>query len=54
MTEQEKIDQQYALVVKSNELIRKNRFSLSLTEQRIVLYLISKIKPNETSAKCAE
>ena len=48
MTEQEKIDQQYALVVKSNELIRKSRFSLSLTEQRIVLYLISKIKPNDT------
>lgn len=48
MTDEEKTAQQYALVVKSNELIRKSRFSLSLTEQRIVLYLISKIKPNDT------
>ena len=48
MTEAEKKKQQYALVVKSNDLIRKNRFSLSLTEQRIVLYLISKIKPQDT------
>ena len=47
MTEAEKKKQRYALVVKSNDLIRKNRFSLSLTEQRIVLYLISKIKPQD-------
>jgi len=47
MTEEEKKKQQYALVVKSNELIRKSRFSLSVTEQRIILYLISKIKPND-------
>ena len=48
MTEEEKKKQQYALVVKSNDLIRKSRFSLTLTEQRIVLYLISKIKPKDT------
>lgn len=47
MTEEEKKKQQYALVVKSNDLIRKSRFSLTLTEQRIILYLISKIKPND-------
>lgn len=49
MTEDEKEKQQYALVVKSNNLIRKGRFSLTLTEQRIVLYLISKIRPNDTT-----
>lgn len=48
MTDEEKKKQQYALVVKSNELIRKSRFSLTLKEQRIVLYLISKIKPKDT------
>lgn len=49
MTENEKEQQQYALVVKSNDLIRKSRFSLTVTEQRIVLYLISKIKPKDTT-----
>ena len=48
MTADEKRKQQHALVVKSNDLIRRNRFSLTLTEQRIVLYLISKIKPQDT------
>lgn len=48
MTEAEKKKQRYALVVKSNELIQKRRFSLTVTEQRIVLFLISKIKPNDT------
>lgn len=48
MTESEKKNQRYSLVVKSNELIRKSRFALSLTEQRIILYLISKIKPGDT------
>lgn len=32
-------------VVKSNDLIQKTRFALSLQEQKIILYLISKIKP---------
>lgn len=47
MTDADKKKQQYSLVVKSNEMIRKSRFSLSVSEQRIILYLISKIKPNE-------
>ena len=34
-------------VVKSNELIQKSRFQLSLQEQKIILYLISKIKPED-------
>lgn len=47
MTEAEKRKQQYAVVVKSNELIRKSRFSLTLVEQRVVLYILSKIKPDD-------
>ena len=35
------------LVVKSNNLIQKSRFQLSLQEQKIILYLISKIKPDD-------
>lgn len=38
-------------IVKSNDLIQKSRFSLSMTEQKIVLYLISKIKPNDLELK---
>lgn len=34
-------------VVKSNELIQKSRFQLSLQEQKIILYMISKIKPDD-------
>ncbi len=41
-------NQQYNLVVKSNDLIRKSRHSLTVVEQKIVLYLISRIKPDDT------
>ena len=34
-------------VVKSNDLIQKSRFLLSLQEQKIILFIISKIKPND-------
>jgi len=34
-------------VVKSNDLIQKSRFQLSLQEQKIILYLISKVKPDD-------
>lgn len=34
-------------VVKSNSLIHKTRYTLTLEEQRILLYLISKIKPDD-------
>ena len=37
-----------ARVRKRNDLITKSRFSLSLQEQKIVLFLISKIKPTDT------
>ena len=38
-------------VVKANDLIQKSRFHLSLQEQKIILYLISKIKPEDMELK---
>lgn len=38
-----------AIVRKSNDLIKKSHFSLSAQQQKIILYLISKIKPNDDS-----
>lgn len=40
-------EQQKFFVAKSNELIQKSRFSMSVQQNRIMLYLISKIKPND-------
>lgn len=37
------------LVVKSNLLIQKSRYDLSTQEQKLLLYIISKIKPTDTS-----
>lgn len=34
-------------VIKANDLIQKSRFQLSMQEQKIILYVISKIKPKE-------
>ena len=36
------------LVVKSNALIQKTRYNLSTQEQKIILYLISRIQPTDT------
>ncbi|MDR0819048.1 MAG: replication initiation protein [Oscillospiraceae bacterium] len=36
------------LVVKSNALIQRAKFNLTMMEQRIVVFLISKIKPGDT------
>lgn len=44
-------DLRHYKVVKSNDLIQKSRFYLSLQEQKIVLYLISKIKPEDLELK---
>lgn len=38
-------------VIKSNDIIQKSRFRLSLQEQKIILYLISKIKPEDIEFK---
>lgn len=39
------------LVLKSNALIQKTRYSLSLQEQKIILYIISKLEPNDEEFK---
>lgn len=38
-------------VIKSNELIQKTRYSLSTQSQKIILYLISKIRAEDTEFK---
>jgi plasmid replication initiation protein len=42
------------VVVKANELIQKSRFSLSTFQQKAVLFLISKIQPNDEDFKLYE
>jgi plasmid replication initiation protein len=39
------------LVVKHNSLIQKTRYSLNTQQQKIILYLISKIKPDDDELK---
>lgn len=41
-------EQQNQLVVKSNDLIRRTRYALTTQEQKVILFLISKIKPDDT------
>ena len=41
-------DPRQMFVVKANDLIQKSHFSLSLQQQKIILYLISKIQPSDT------
>lgn len=42
------------IVVKSNDLIQKSRFALSTQQQKILLYLISRIKPSDEQFKLYE
>ena len=39
------------MVVKANDLIQKSRFDMSLQQQKIVLFLISQITPNDKEFK---
>ena len=41
-------------IVKANALIQKSRFNLSVQEQKIVLYLITKIMPEDQELKLYE
>lgn len=41
-------------VAKSNQLITKSRYSLSLQQQKILLYFISRIKPGDEAGKVYE
>lgn len=45
------IDAREMFVVKANTLVQKSRFSLSLQQQKIILYLISKIRPEDEEFK---
>lgn len=47
MNERDVSEHRNNFVVKSNELIQKTRYSLSVQEQKIILYLISLIKPTD-------
>lgn len=42
------IESREMFVAKSNALIQRSRYSLTLQQQRILLFLISKIKPTDT------
>ena len=46
-----KKDEQNYLVVKANELIQQARFDLDIQEQKIILFLVSKIKPTDAELK---
>lgn len=48
MARREISKQRSQMVVKSNDLIQRSRYTLSVQEHRILLYMISKIKPNDT------
>lgn len=47
-------DERMQLVVKSNTIIQKARFSLTIQEQKIILFLISKITPQDDEFKLYE
>ncbi len=50
--EETEFDKELSLPVrKSNDMIQKSRYSLSLREQRLLLYCISKIKPEDTGTE---
>ena len=41
------VKQQSFFVAKSNEIIQKSRFSMTVQQQKIMLFHISKIKPED-------
>ena len=43
--------EQSYFVVKDNALIQRARYSMTLQQQKMLLYMISKIKPNEPESK---
>ena len=47
MKSQDILEKRGYSVVKHNDLIQKSRYDLSAQEQRIILYLVSKIKPED-------
>jgi len=47
MSRQKVLADREQYVAKSNDLIRKSRYSLTAQQQKIILYIISKIKPDD-------
>ena len=47
-------NERYELVVKSNELLRNTRYTLNTTEQKLLVYIISMIKPEDKQFKEVE
>lgn len=47
----ELVDPRQQFIVKANTIIQKSRFSLSLVQQKVLLFLISKIQPSDTDFK---
>lgn len=47
MNKEERFENRNLKVIKSNELIQKTRFQLSSQQQKALLYIISKIKPEQ-------
>ena len=39
------------IIVKSNQVIQKSRYHLTIQQQKLILYLISKIRPSDTEFK---
>ena len=47
MSRQKTLADREQYVVKANDLIRKTRYSLTAQQQKIILFAISKIKPDD-------
>lgn len=45
------LDARDSIVVKSNDLIQKSRFKLNLQQQKIILFLVSQLKPTDDDFK---
>lgn len=55
LQKQEKLrKERFELVVKSNELLRNTRYTLNTTEQKLLVYIISMIKPDDKEFKEVE
>ena len=54
MTSADIVKAQSQTIIKANDLIQRSRFSLSLLQQKAVLYLISQIQPTDEDFKLYE
>ena len=51
MKREQGIEKRYQHITKANDLIQKSRYSLTVQQQKIILYLISQINPFATEFK---